>query len=1073
MIKYEAFKLKYSLEKLDNLKILPISDFECLKSELVKYRQDSFWDLSMFLKDWDQEFSRYEMKFHGLSILSGLQNTSLNFLRNYLKFAEESKDDSLYKADYMNSLKEIYNKGKDLNDKIDELKVFSDSLQEDNGGLTNSQRKQFINEKELEEIIENMRNSVINFGENKGFLEGLANKYKKVKDFYEKNQLKNSHTRVIHLEFMRFFEDLRLLPIEFPDFDFLQSQVRKYEILQRFLEKARKYLQMEQVPLKIAEGLLDRYSESRILINDYEKLHEKFTKSSQLMDELERKLALFDDFLPQSFEEYQQLNSKFENICIDFGDRTLKVRVLLFKQKIQFLEETREKSQNSKISSTVQKMSFKQLKHDLQYGYSLLLSEEIIEKLQNQIKSLEKILLEIGDKFKEIEEIKNVTILEDYNPIFLNFIDLSEELIEYKMTLAYEKEAKISVDLGVKQYFEQYKEGSDCIKVLRNLGITPCNRGGVDPLEISRIFIEETYNIVEGKERTIKKFAYLKESIKESSSKSKEKNFVSKAKSLPFKESKDKTREKPFISKDKVLPKEINKEKNSISKEKSKDNLKDSPSDRPLGKRKINPTTFGNEFITGFIDDEEHNSEKLSKKLKKETITKENIAMKPSMLKPLGLKDPPIKEFIKETKEKENKSSGIRIVTNEKREELLNKLDKLAKANPKLKKTNKNLKSFLQILENQIFGTFHNNPSKYESESQSLIYLFEKLLKFPFISGNLLSKNFRVEIVQKLMKNTEKLSQIETNLKAKEQEKLEKNPEKLPTASIKPPLLSSSSVLSKKPSGEQLEKKLKSEQYDPFEKTVNKKVNQPPQPPKEDPLKELFRDIKEKSQQNPEKKPLSLLALTEASRAKLSEPSTNNPEKNKTQGKAFTKSKTSILENYEALSSDDDKQKKTQKNEQNSTKKEEKKLEFSDDESSFIYDKLSKNKRYSLDNSEDSFDNASRSSGAYDPMTESKKIEIEQAILFDPDNEENTGISEKYLQYTQKFAPKGSVLKIFEGKFRLNHLLSIHANFLTIEEISVLRDNFPKILLKDKSTSLKLSGTTDFKAFSDFYFVRS
>ena len=127
---------------------------------------------------------------------------------------------------------------------------------------------------------------------------------------------------------------------------------------------------------------------------------------------------------------------------------------------------------------------------------------------------------------QEIEEIKNTTILEDYNPIFLNFVDLSEELIEYKMALAYEKDARISFDLGVHKFFDHYIEGSDSLKILKNMGISPCNRGFIENSEISRIFAEENAGLAEAKERAIKKFAYLKENFKEKNEKNlKEKNI--------------------------------------------------------------------------------------------------------------------------------------------------------------------------------------------------------------------------------------------------------------------------------------------------------------------------------------------------------------------------------------------------------------------------------------------------------------------------------------------------------------------------------------------------------------------
>lgn len=1073
--RYETFRRNHKVESIQDLKEMKSNDFEILKTQIISFRQESLWNVYQYSKDWDMDFSRFEMKFHGFAILAGLQPVSLVFLKNYLKFAEDSKDEDVLKESFMRELSEIHSKARELSTRIEELKGLCEELVEDPAAVD---RRDFISEQGLESMVEQIKASVVNFAENKTFIEGLAQKYRKVKEFYQKNQLKNSQTRVIHLEFMRFFEEIRVLPVNFEDYDFLQTQVLKHEVLQRYLEKSKKYLAMEQVPVKIAETLLEKYSLSRILINDFEKLQEKFNKSSQLMEELEKKIALFDDFLPQSLEEYTQLSAKFDNIGIDFGERTLKVRVLLFKQKVHFIEETREKAKGAGTKPPMSKVSFKQLKHDLQYGYSLLLNEEIVEKLRGEIKVLESLLLEIEEKLKEIEEIKLVTILEDYNPIFLNFIDLSEELIEYKMSVAYEKEARITVDLGIKRFYEIYREGCDCLKLMRNLDIVPCNRGLVDTNELGRIFTEEP-NLELNREKNMKKFSFLKEPVggnKEKigdSSKSKEKIVV-------------KSKEKVLASSGMNQSHKAKEKKHEV-KSKEKQN---GDKDKTLGKRKVNPTSFGNEFITGFLDDEEKDDgEKPAKKIKKDSLNGP-IAQKPSLLKPLGLKDPPIKDF-PISKEKDAIKPVAKTVSGEKREDIMNKLDKLTKNNAKWKKTNKNIKSFMQILENQIFGSFHNNPMKYETESQNLLRLFEKLLKFPYISANLLTKNFRVEIVQNLTKSIEKLAQIEGNLKAKEQEREQKTQETaLPTTvkkqnqimPVSKPLGSSNVIapVTKKLEGPALEKKVKTEQYDPFEKSVPKKVPIIPQAPKEDPLKDLFSSLKEKPKApNQDKKPSSLLALTENTRTnKTIESLTSVPEKshqntsNAGTKPNVSKSKHSILENYEALSSDDEKNKKTVKNEQGSAKKDEKKLEFSDDESTFSYEKMSLGKkRYSLENSEDSFDNLSKSSQVYDPMTDVRKPEIEQAILFDPDNEEGPNNNEKYQLYTQKFAPRGSILKIYDGRFRLNHMISINASFLTIEEIGVVRENFPKIALKDKGSSLKLSGTTDYRQFSDFYFV--
>lgn len=1041
LCKYDGFKksLGESLNNPNGLKSLSGIEFEVLKTEFANYRQESLWNIGLFLKDFDLEFSRLEMQFHGLSILAGLQPAGLVFVKNYLKFADELH----LSHTFLEDVRTCFNKAKELNISIEVLRSLQEELQEE-GPEGRNRHKGFLKEGELLELMEGVRGSVINLGDNKTFLEGLVSKYKKLKDFEDKYMMKRGGTgRVTHLEYMRFFDEVRLLPLELGDFEYLWDQVKKHEYLGRVLERSKRFLNSEQVPVKIAEGLLGRYEDCRILINEYEKLQEKFQKSFTLMQELERKLALFDDFLPQSFEEHQQLLSKFENINIDFEERTLKVRVLLFKQKVQFLQELRGKGENPKTQFNTNKVSFSQLKHDLQYGYSLLVNEEVIEQLELQIKAMEGLVEEIGEKFREIEELKTVTAIEDYNPVFLNFIDLSEELIEYKMTLTYEKEAKIVVDLGLKHFFQYYKPGGDCIKLLRSMGITPCTKGGVDKEELIRIFAEDkpVYSQSQPKDRPIKKFSYLKDPINDSS---KDKSLYK-----PIEKSSNKLENKhnkgDLLKKDKKT-----KEKNLLSSKDKTNPLQYENEDlsKPLGKRKVNPTSFGSEFITGFLEGSDSDSQNPLKKLKKEVLTNENLNQKPSMLKSLGLKD------IKDPRLKENKDKPVlRVVSDEKRDDLRLKLEKLVRSNPRLKE--KSLKPMLQMLENQIFGSYHNNPIKYDTEAQNLVRFFEKLLKYPFISSNLLTKNFRVEIVQKLMTSLEKLPQIEANLKANVESKA-----KTQTILQKKPIFNPmiGSMLGSEP-----EKKLKIEQYDPFDKTPARKL-------KEDPLKELFA-IKEKQPLNTEKTPLSLLALT---KAQIPQESNDKERLKGLTGKA-PKNKRAILEKYEALSSDEDSKPKKREKSEVGSKKEEKKLEFSDDEASFMNDKLGNStnsgskKRYSLENSEDSFDNLSKSPGTYDPLTEIRNIE--EPILFDPDNEDIPDNQAK-LQKEIKTVPKGSLLRIYEGKFRLNHELVINAGFMTVEEMSLLTENFPRIMLKEKGSSLKLSGTTDYKSFSDFYFVR-
>ena len=80
------------------------------------------------------------------------------------------------------------------------------------------------------------------------------------------------------------------------------------------------------------------------------------------------------------------------------------------------------------------------------------------------------------------------------------------------------------------------------------------------------------------------------------------------------------------------------------------------------------------------------------------------------------------------------------------------------------------------MIENQVFGEWHNDIVKYFEVSNSFEKLFIKLTQCPNISQRMIKKKFEFKFIQLLVNNLVKIDELEGMIMAKnKQEEAEKN----------------------------------------------------------------------------------------------------------------------------------------------------------------------------------------------------------------------------------------------------------------------------------------------------------
>ena len=743
---YEKIK-KFLIENEEKLKFiseLTVAERNVIRSETTNYCQEIKRNISLGSSEIDNKMYIFELKFTGLCLLNGIDGGgTLEKWKIIVKLCEEMEN---YSEDWVNLIKQQISLAKKLGEKISGVKLIDEENRKRN--LNNNKIIKKNNCWKIKELNEFVKKELINCkvlmaGDSKKYIEGLLIKGERlcrdIKEF--KKRIEEKGEKPHRNEHEQLLNQMQNLPIDFEENEeFLEKNLNLFQELNMALGKVKRFLNSQkEIDPKISEILLEKYQNCPVFNVEAQHFLEDFQNAKIIMDEIQENLTNFEQN-PQLLieqEDILHLSMKFEEIKINFGGNYNLLKLNLWLLKVEFVKQQQIKNEEKKNEggnneedniSGLTKITYKQLCSFLKEGYHFLPnSPENVEKIRKPIVILENLILSLEDQMYKIGEIKELNLLEKVAPNLFSFVDITEEIIEYKTELmcfkggnknAYEDKSllpKFQINSPVKSPYEKYP-GSfyDSASLKKFLGIE--NLTNVNPSILNN-------NNINQNERSNNK-----DSNKKQYNNNNPLQNIKKSRNLQSQ----------------FLNQAVNNNQQQIQR-----NIE--------GKRKIQPSNiYGEDFIL-YNKSYDNSNVVVNIDVNNED---EGFRKKQMIIEEINMK-------------KKNKSSIDDKVNEEIRKNASKEMETFLLANSKFKNSSiKDLKYLLKLLENQIFGEFHSQVKKYYKETNIYRNFFEKIISFPCVSQKIVDKNFSLQTIQKLAKNMQKdptlLTKLEQQAKSRE-----------------------------------------------------------------------------------------------------------------------------------------------------------------------------------------------------------------------------------------------------------------------------------------------------------------
>lgn len=239
------------------------------------------------------------------------------------------------------------------------------------------------------------------------------------------------------------FSKLKTLPISLPSEQAFLSKELSYsnELKSTLLE----YKKHPWEP----PSFLSNYQEHTLLIPEFESFLDYNTTILQEARLLQEEIAYFKEETKENydFESFLKLYDKFEAFETSHKGLPGLKRVRNTIKTSLFLIKTRFMSKAiSTNNPNILRIPYKALQKDLSIGYSLIKTFETAQNLSKPIYLIEQCLTIAEETFQKAIKANSVEEISNFPLLITNFLDISEELLEYKASLAFNKEGTLQYE---------------------------------------------------------------------------------------------------------------------------------------------------------------------------------------------------------------------------------------------------------------------------------------------------------------------------------------------------------------------------------------------------------------------------------------------------------------------------------------------------------------------------------------------------------------------------------------------------------------------------------------------------
>jgi len=413
----------------------------------------------------EQKIHVFEWMFHAYTLINQKDQrlNGIDHWRKLVKLAQKVKGSKLVETGLFSAIQEqiaVYNT---ISQKVEEIKDQEASLLNSLKSIRvdiNVARKNLKDESYITKLLEEIEQCKVDMPEEKKYLEDLLVKGRKLLESYEK--IVESEEKVPFDTAKATLDQLHKLVYKYPE---------EEKALDGFMEKA-KHLQYiihewknnhknsPKIDIKLAENVANQYKDCKVQLTEVSRIVKEYHDAISIIQKIEDSLKNKNNN-QVDFHELLGLASELEDIKLNVGHRADEAKRRLWLEKIRCFKNFKER-----VVIPYQSISFTFLKNCLLEGYELLTTKEAIRELKDSVRFTEELVKEAESYLSEIYTIRDPKELENVNYTLYDFIDLREEIIDYKAQLTISKDYYATLEPAGRDLAK--KDDQEIIKMVKS-----------------------------------------------------------------------------------------------------------------------------------------------------------------------------------------------------------------------------------------------------------------------------------------------------------------------------------------------------------------------------------------------------------------------------------------------------------------------------------------------------------------------------------------------------------------------------------------------------------------------------
>lgn len=468
----KEFEVFLEENQLDTGKYNLSHDNAALISDRLASFRNQLMSLPLQIENAEGKLFVYEWNFQALAKLSGVGDShGIKDWVSLIKKADEAKQHhpELHESNLYRDINEQAQLSKKLSSQINDYRNIEEKLsnmlktishaRSDKFDQLSNYRKDLKSMAELKRLNDDITKCKIDMAEEKKYIQDILTKGKKALELYHQYCVENLEKGVKEpmKNFMALQEAFRKLPISYSNEERnLDQLIHKAQSLQKGIDDSKHQFRGSKLEFKLTQLAIEQYKQLPIIIKEVEAIQKEFNVSKEVMNSVSKEVEqhMMDSNL--DFSGARELAKRVDKINMDMGDELEDLQCNVWNLQVESLKRNEENLSNG--ATETPRITYSLLKAVLAEGYSLLVSKNAIAKLRENIIYTEQLLLKAEAELKDLYNIKNTEILEAFHSSHQSFVDIKEEIIEYKVQLGLDPNYQSSVDSPVKNIFQYSDE---------------------------------------------------------------------------------------------------------------------------------------------------------------------------------------------------------------------------------------------------------------------------------------------------------------------------------------------------------------------------------------------------------------------------------------------------------------------------------------------------------------------------------------------------------------------------------------------------------------------------------------